>query len=143
MCYILTEQIIFSSHLTALSDKNITYIHIHRHTHTIYIHIYIHIHIYTHIYTHTYMHACMHTVNSRYLGYSVSRNFPYLELFSRTLGHFTVTQAKILSLSRTSICRNFRYLELIFRSLEEQTLVISNFSNFFCFKFRIPKIFKS
>ena len=55
----------------------------------------------------------------------------YLALFSRSLGHFIVTQAKILPLSRTSICRTFRYLKLIFRSIKEQTLVISNFSNEF------------
>ena len=76
------------------------------------------------------------TVDSRYLDYSLSRTFRYLELFSRSLEHFAVTQVKILSLSRTSICRTFRYLELIFRSFEEQTFVISNFSKFFCFEFQ-------
>ena len=68
------------------------------------------------------------TVDSRYLDYSLSRTFRYLELFSRSLGHFAVTQAKILSISRTSISRTFRYLEQYFRSPDRFSLVISNFS---------------
>ena len=73
--------------------------------------------------------AVTFTVDSRYLEYSTSWNYRYLEEIPCSLGHLALFSVKIISLSWTSIFPTSRFLEPSLGSPDRVSLVISNFSS--------------
>ena len=74
-------------------------------------------------------HAVTFTVDSRYLEYSTSWTYRYLEEIPCSFGHLALFSVKIISLSWTSISPTSRFLEPSLGSPDRVSLVISNFSS--------------